>query len=95
MNNTSTLTPYSAGFIRRFAALIYDSLVVTAILILTTAIVMIIVVMFKGETAITEEKILVENPLYFTSLLATWFYYYAWCWRTNSGYESLAIKVSF
>ena len=91
MNDASTLTPYSAGLFRRLAALVYDSLVVTAILILTTAIVMTIVVVFMGETAITEQNILIENPLYFFSLLATWFYYYAWCWRT--GGQTLGMKA--
>ncbi|MFT5451519.1 MAG: putative RDD family membrane protein YckC [Enterobacterales bacterium] len=91
MNDASTLTPYPAGFFRRLAALVYDSLVVTAILILTTAIVMIVVAMFMGETAITEQNILVENPLYFSCLVATWFYYYAWCWRT--GGQTLGMKA--
>jgi uncharacterized RDD family membrane protein YckC len=91
MNDASTLTPYPAGFIRRLAALVYDSLVVTAILILTSAIVIMIVVTFMGENAITEQKVLVENPLYFAYLLATWFYYYAWCWRT--GGQTLGMKA--
>jgi uncharacterized RDD family membrane protein YckC len=91
MNNASMLTPYPAGFIRRLAALVYDSLVITAILILSTAVVMMFIVIFMGETAITEQKVLVENPLYFAWLLATWFYYYAWCWRT--GGQTLGMKA--
>ncbi|PCJ47345.1 MAG: hypothetical protein COA74_08500 [Gammaproteobacteria bacterium] len=91
MTKTTKTTPYPAGFIRRLAALTYDSLVITALLFLSTGLVMLVVVVFMDETAITEQNILVENPLYFIWLMLTWFYYYDWCWRR--GGQTLGMKA--
>ena len=83
--------PHSAGFMRRIAALVYDSLVVTALLFLASALVMLLITLTLGEAAITEDEILVENPFYFSFLVLVWYYYYAWCWKT--GGQTLGMKA--
>ncbi len=71
----------NASFIKRTAALVYDTLVIIAILLLGTAIAMIVVTLIYGSEALSEQQILLENPLLFIWLLFCWFYYYCWCWQ--------------
>ncbi len=82
---------YRAGLFRRLAAIVYDSLVVIAILFFASALAMFCVSMALDSTAITEQQILVENPIYFSWLIFCWFYYYAWCWR--KGGQTLGMKA--
>ena len=84
-------TLYHAGFLKRLMALIYDSLVVIAILFLASAVVMALVSMILDPEAVTEQKVLVENPFYFSWLIFCWYYYYAWCWR--KGGQTLGMKA--
>jgi len=84
-------TPINAGLFRRLAALVYDSLIVVALLFLASAVAMLVVSMIMGSEAIVEQKILVENPVFFSWLIFCWFYYYAWCWR--KGGQTLGMKA--
>ena len=81
----------TAGFFRRFFALIYDALIVAAILILASAIALGIASIFYSSEAITEGHVLDENPYVFSWLLFSWFYYYFYCW-TKTG-QTLAMKA--
>ena len=88
----STAQPYRyAGLFKRTAALVYDALIVVAILFLASALAMLIVGLFLGAEAITEQKVLVENPFYFAWLIFCWFYYYYWCWQ--KGGQTLGMKA--
>ena len=68
---------------RRLLALIYDALIVVAILIFAGAIGLGVAVALYGEQAVTEGGVLNENPVYFAWLLFCWFYYYFYCWTMN------------
>ena len=57
-----------ATALRRLVALIYDALIVVAILIFAGAIGMGVAVAFYGADAVTESGILTENPVYFSDL---------------------------
>ena len=81
----------AAGFIKRFAALIYDALIVAALLILASAIGMGIAVLILGSDAVTEQKVLEENPAFFGWLIFCWFYYYYYCWVKTG--QTLAMKT--
>lgn len=60
------------GLLRRLAVMLYDALIVIALLILATA-----VVMLAGFENLSAG----HDPLFTLYLLATWFFYLAWCWR--------------
>jgi len=79
----------NASFIRRTAALVYDALVVIAILLLATAAAMVVVSLIYG--AISEQHIMLEIPLLFIWLLGCWFYYYCWCWQKAG--QTLGMKT--
>ena len=80
-----------ASAIRRLLALIYDALIVMAILIFAGAIGMGVAVAFYGKEAVTESGLLTENPVYFSWLLFSWFYYYFYCWSKTG--QTIAMKV--
>src|SRR6185369_17794887 len=61
----------TAGFWRRLAALIYDSFVLFALLILATTIALIFT---KGHA------IKPHNPVYTIYLLCIWFAFFGWFW---------------
>ena len=54
---------------RRLLALVYDALIVVAILIFAGAIGLGVAVAFYGESAVTDGGVLNENPVYFSWLL--------------------------
>ena len=81
----------TAGFLRRLLALIYDALIVAAILILASAIGVGIAAAIYGGDAVTEGGVLVENPFLFAWIIFCWFYYYFYCW-TKTG-QTLAMKT--
>jgi len=85
------ITKQKAGFFKRIAALVYDTLIIAALLVLASAIAMIVVTAFLGSEAITEQQILIENPLFFSWLLFCWFYYYYWCWQKAG--QTLGMKT--
>lgn len=91
MTETKNQTNSHAGLFRRLAALVYDGLIVIALLFLASAIAMMMVSLIMGPEAITEQAILVENPLYFGWLVFCWYYYYAWCWRKAG--QTLGMKA--
>ena len=91
MTRQSNKTAYHAGLFRRLAALVYDGLVVIAILFLASAIAMLFVSLILSPEAITEHQVLIENPFYFAWLMFCWFYYYAWCWR--KGGQTLGMRA--
>ena len=91
MTDTDNQLSQNAGLFRRTSALIYDLMIIIAILFLASAIAILIVVMFIGTEAVTEQRVLIENPLYFAWLMFCWFYYYAWCWR--NGGQTLGMKT--
>ena len=80
-----------AGLFKRFATVIYDGLIVVAILFLASAIAMTIVGAVMGANAITEQQVLISNPVYSAWLILCWFSYYAWCWR--KGGQTLGMKA--
>ncbi|MCP3674115.1 MAG: RDD family protein [Gammaproteobacteria bacterium] len=80
-----------AGLFKRLATVIYDGLIVVAILFLASAIAMAVVGAIMGSEAITEQQILVSNPIYSAWLVVCWFSYYAWCWR--KGGQTLGMKA--
>jgi len=80
-----------AGLFKRLMALVYDGLVVIAILFLASALAMALVGLFMGSEAITEQQVLVENPIYFAWLILCWFSYYSWCWQR--GGQTLGMKA--
>ena len=88
---STTQSLVHAGLFRRLAALVYDALIVIAILFLASAIAMLVVVLIMGSAAITEQNVLVENPIYFAWLIFCWFYYYSWCWQR--GGQTLGMKA--
>ena len=91
MPSQSNKTFYHASLFRRMAALVYDTLVVTALLFLASAIAMLFISLILSSEAITEQHVLVENPFYFSWLMFCWFYYYAWCWRKSG--QTLGMKA--
>lgn len=76
---------------RRLLALIYDALIVVAILIFAGAIGLGVAVALYGEQAVTDGGVLNENPVYFAWLLFCWFYYYFYCWSKTG--QTLAMKT--
>lgn len=91
MNNSNTQILYHASLFRRLAALVYDGLIIIAILFLGSAIAMVVVSLIMGAESITQEQILVENPIYFGWLMFCWFYYYSWCWQKSG--QTLGMKA--
>ena len=80
-----------AGLFKRLATIIYDGLIVVAILFLSSAIAMAVVGAILGAEAITERQVLISNPVYSAWLVLCWFSYYAWCWR--KGGQTLGMKA--
>lgn len=62
------------GLWRHLVIMLYDSFAVLALLIVTTALVMLLG--FREITAF-------RDPLYTLILFAVWFLYLAWCWRSG------------
>jgi len=68
--NSNHIVP--CGLLRRLGIMLYDALVVLALLILAAALAM--AVGFDSATALKDW----DYTLY---LLSVWFFYLAWCWR--------------
>ncbi len=70
--------PKSASLTRRFAALVYDSFLITALLFIAAI----------PPTLINDGAIQAESPLiqliFLIYLLSVWFIFYGWCW-THGG----------
>ena len=62
----------ACGLLRRLLVMMYDTLVVIAIMMLATGLVLML-----GLGNFTAGK----DPLYTLYLIAVWFLYLAWCWR--------------
>ncbi len=78
-----------AGFWRRVFALVYDALIVVAILFLGGLIGVAFVSAVWGQKAL-EEGILFENTIFRLFLLILWFSYYAFSWM--KGGQTLGMK---
>lgn len=72
MDAESAQSGCPCGLLRRLAAIVYDSMVVIALMMLATMLAM--PAGLGGRTAM-------KDPVYTTYLLAVWFLYLAWCWR--------------
>jgi uncharacterized RDD family membrane protein YckC len=68
---TSSRTDQPCGLLRRLLVMLYDGLVVIAILMLATAVAMLLGM---------ENRIAGKDPLYTLGLLLVWFAYLGWCW---------------
>jgi uncharacterized RDD family membrane protein YckC len=60
------------GLFRRLVIIVYDSMVVVALMMLATMLAML--AGFGGRTAM-------KDPVYTGYLLVVWFLYLAWCWH--------------
>jgi len=60
------------GLFRRLLVMLYDGLVIIALLMLATAIAMLLGM---------ENRTAGKDPLYTAGLLVVWFLYQGWCWR--------------
>ena len=60
------------GLLRRLLVMLYDGVVIVALLMLATAFAML---------AGTGNHTAMEDPLYTAYLVLVWFVYLAWCWR--------------
>jgi uncharacterized RDD family membrane protein YckC len=60
------------GLLRRCLIMLYDAMVIVALMMLATAVVLI----FRVENLAAG-----KDPLYTFCLLAVWFVYLAWCWQ--------------
>lgn len=65
-------TSQSCGLLRRLAIILYDSVVVIALLMLATLVALL--AGFQGGKALTD-------PFFTLYLFIVWFVYLAWCWR--------------
>ncbi len=70
----------TAGIIRRIAAMVYDALLLTAVLFVATA---IAVALNKGQA--------VSHPLYYLSLIAICYLFFCWFW-THGG-QTLGMRT--
>lgn len=87
LSNMNTI----AGFWRRFFALVYDALLVMAILFLASALATATVaVVFPGFQQQHPGE-LAHHPLYLLYLLACWYGYYAYSWRR--GGQTLGMRA--
>ena len=64
--------PEACGLPRRLAAMLYDTIILLALLMLATAVAMLLG--FR-------ELSMLEDPLYALYLVSVCFLYLAWCWR--------------
>ena len=86
MSQTNFRDCPSASLFKQIAAMIYDSLLVFAVLFLASAIALAFKLMLPGEGHTIE-----NNPAFSLYLLFTVFTFYAWFWR-NSG-QTLGMRV--
>ncbi len=84
MNPTITAEPVGrpCSLFRRLLVMLYDALVVIALLLLATAIAMLLGM--TNQTAVLD-------PLYTLYLLLVWFIYLGWCW--NRGGMTLGMRA--
>jgi uncharacterized RDD family membrane protein YckC len=75
------------GLLRRLAIIVYDGLVVIALLMLATMLAML--AGLGGRTAM-------KDPVYTAYLFAVWFLYLAWCWHKGGmtvGMRAWRVKI--
>ncbi len=82
-------TNITAGFWRRFIALIYDALIVIAILFFGSAMATVFVVSVWGQQSM-EGGVSDGNWLFLVPSLLLWFGYYAFSWK--KGGQTLGMK---
>ena len=75
-------SPTNAGFLRRFAAIVYDSLLLFSVLFFAT----LVLLLFTGGRAIPPNE-----PLYTTYLIGVSFLYFGWFW-THGG-QTLGMRA--
>lgn len=92
-----TLTPARmnalpvAGFWRRFAAVVYDTLIVMALLMVAAALATLVTELLAPGLNARNPDTLRHHPLYLSWLLLWWFAYYAWSWR--KGGQTVGMKA--
>ena len=74
----SSIVP--APLLRRLAALLYDALLLAAVLVAATGLAMLCVALISGSTAAKDGGILTHNPFFQTYLLLVCFFFYAGFW---------------
>jgi uncharacterized RDD family membrane protein YckC len=70
----TNLTIEPCGLGRRFLVMIYDGVIILAILMAAAALALLF-----GQ----EKGMALQDPLYTGYLLIFWFFYLAWCWRNG------------
>lgn len=80
-----------AGFWRRLAALVYDLLVVIALLMVAAGIGTLVAELLVPGLNSNSPDTLRHHPLYLAWLLLWWFGYYAWSWR--KGGQTVGMKA--
>ncbi|MFN4290736.1 MAG: RDD family protein [Permianibacter sp.] len=88
--STMTTLPV-AGFWRRLAALVYDLLIVIALLMVAAAIGTLVAELLVPGLNTQTPDTLRRHPLYLAWLLLWWFGYYAWSWR--KGGQTVGMKA--
>lgn len=72
LKNEAVICGRPCGLLRRLAIIVYDSLVVVALLMLATMLAML---------AGLGEQTAMKDPAYTAYLLLVWFTYLGWCWN--------------
>lgn len=80
-----------AGFWRRLAAVIYDGLILVALLMLAAALATLVVELATPGLNARQPDTLRQHPAYLLWLMLWWFGYYAWCWR--KGGQTVGMKA--
>ena len=78
----AAIYPTNAGFLRRFAAIVYDSLLLFSVLFFAT----LVLLLLNGGRAIPPNE-----PLYTTYLIGVSFLYFGWFW-THGG-QTLGMRA--
>lgn len=80
-----------AGFWRRFAALVYDALLLIALLMLATALAMAVAELLSPGVNNQRPDSIRHHPLYLLWLLLWWYGYYTLSWRR--GGQTVGMKA--
>jgi len=76
---------------RRLFALVYDALILIALLMVATAIAMLVAELALPDVSASHPDAVRQHPVYLVWLLLWWFGYYAGCWRR--GGQTIGMKA--
>lgn len=88
---TVSSSAQAAGLLRQLAALVYDALLVLAVLLLATVLSTAVVALLAPGWQQADPGALRNHPLHLLYLLGCWFGYYAWSWLR--GGQTLGMKA--